>query len=89
MIRLLVNAGASLHLQDHKGNTPLHIACQQKSTLCLDQLLSSVHHTALSELAEIRNYEGNSCVHSAAYAGNTDAMLKLKGAGIDIDMKVI
>ena len=88
MIRMLVNAGASLHLQDHKGNTALHIACQQKSTRCLDQLLSAVHHRTLCELAEIRNFEGNSCAHVAAFVGNTEALLRLQGAGVDIDMKV-
>lgn len=85
---MLLNAGAFLYLQDHKGNTPLHIACQQKNTLCLDTLLSNAHPRTLSELSEIRNYEGNSCVHVAAGAENTEALLKLRGAGVDIDMEV-
>ena len=88
MMKMLLNAGAAVHLQDHKGNTPLHIACRHKSTKCLDILLSAIHYRTLSQLAEIRNFEGHSCVHIAAYAENSEALLKLRGAGVDVDMKV-
>lgn len=88
MMKMLINAGASLHLQDHKGNTPLHIACQYKYTACLDVLLSTLDHRTLSDLAEIRNYEGNSCIHLAAYAENVEGLLKLCEAGVPVDIKV-
>lgn len=88
MMKMLIKAGASLRLQDHKGNTPLHIACQQRNTACLDVLLSTLNHRTLSDLADIRNYEGNSCVHTAAYAENIEGLLKLRAAGVYVDIKV-
>lgn len=87
VIRKLMKAGAHLHLQDHKGNTPLHIACRFSSTKCLDEILSRVSPSAILQIAQIRNFDGLSCVHMAVMSSNTQALLKLKGAGVDMNMK--
>ena len=88
IIRKLMKSGAHLHLQDHKGNTPLHIACRFSSTKCLDEILSSLSPSAILQIAQIRNFDGQSCVHVAVMSRNTQALLKLKGAGVDMNMKV-
>lgn len=88
VIRQLIQAGASPFLQDHKGNTPLHVACGLPSTKCLDELLRYLHYSTVLRVAEIRNFQGLTCAHIAVQSGNKDALLKLKRAGVDINMKV-
>ena len=88
MIKKLLIAGASPYMTDHKGNTPLHIACKFNSTRCLDEIL---HYTSLKNIrgvALIRNNEGLTCVHVAVRHGNTDALRKLKSMRVDLNMQV-
>lgn len=88
MIRKLLIAGASLHLTDHKGNTPLHVACKFSSPKCLDEILRYVSLSTLLKVSQIRNNDGLTCVHVAAKYGNTDTLRKLKNMGVDMNMQV-
>ena len=88
MIRKLLLAGASLHLTDHKGNTPLHVACKFNSTKCLDEILRYVSLRKILEVSQIRNNEGLTCVHIAVKYGNTDTLRKLCSIGVDLNMQV-
>lgn len=87
MIRKLLIAGATIDLSDHKGNTPLHIACRFSSTRVLDEMVHYVPLPAVLKAALTRNNEGLSCVHVAAKNGNTEILAKLKNLGIDMDMQ--
>jgi ankyrin repeat protein len=87
MIQKLLAGGASLELTDHKGNTPLHIACRFSSTKCLEELVRGVPLDRLFEAACIRNHQGQTCIHVATERGNTDALRKLKSIGIDMNVE--
>jgi len=39
VLRKLVSSGARLDVLDHKGRTPIHIACEQDSVTSLDAML--------------------------------------------------
>ena len=88
MIQKLLLAGASPELTDHKGNTPLHIACKFSSTKCLDELVRGLPLDRVVEAAYIRNHQGQTCVHIATERGNTDALRKMKSIGIDMNVEV-
>lgn len=88
MLRKLLVSDASLHLTDHKGNTPLHIICRFNSTKCLEEILKFVKLNTILEVSQIRNNEGQTCIHIAAQQGNTNALRKLRCIGVDINMQV-
>ncbi len=88
MIRKLLMAGASPYLTDHKGNTPMHIACKLNTTKCLDEILRYTTLRNIRQIAQLRNNEGLSCVHVAVRHGNTDVLRKLRSMGVDLNMKV-
>lgn len=87
MVCQLLRAGASLHLTDHKGNSPLHIA-SRSSTKCLDEIFNATANSTILDVSQIRNNQGLTCVHLAVLAGNTEALLRLKRAGVDMNMQV-
>jgi ankyrin repeat protein len=87
MIQKLLAAGASPDLTDHKGNTPLHIACKFSSTKCLDEIVRGVPLNRIVEATHIRNHQGQTCVHVATERGNTDTLRKLKSIGIDMNVE--
>ena len=88
MMQKLLAAGASLELTDHKGNTPLHIACKFSSTKCLDEILRCVPLEKVVHCSLIRNHQGQTCVHLATEHGNTDTLRKLKSIGVDMNVEV-
>lgn len=88
MIQKLLAAGASLELTDHKGNTPLHIACKFSSTKCLDEIVRGVPLEILTDVAHTRNHQGQTCIHVATEHGNTDTLRKMKSIGIDMNIEV-
>ena len=88
MMQKLLSAGASLEITDHKGNTPLHIACRFSSTKCLDEMLRGVPLERVVEVSQIRNHQGQTCVHIATESGSTDTLRKLKSVGVDMNLEV-
>ncbi|GIY66223.1 NF-kappa-B inhibitor cactus [Caerostris extrusa] len=85
IVRRLVVAGATLDFQDHKGNIPLHIASRRGDLDCVQAMLATITESDaeeancsyqiylqqhdLSYLINIKNYDGQSCVHLAAAGG--------------------
>ena len=90
MVASLLSRGASLTTRDHKGNTPLLVACKQSSPKCLEEIKASLalKPELIVEAADIRNNDGQSCVHEATANSNTHALKVLKDLGVDLDMKV-
>lgn len=88
MIHKLLIAGCSVRITDHKGNTPLHIACKMSSTKCLDEMLRYVPLTTLIEVAETPNNDGLTCVHIAAMHSNRETLGRLKTIGVDLNIQV-
>ena len=88
MVRKLVINGSSLHITDHKGNTPLHIACSLGSAKCLDEILAFSSMSKVLEVTSIPNNEGLTCVHLAASHGCKDTLRKLKRIGTNMNSQV-
>lgn len=87
VIGQLLQAGASPYLQDHKGNTPLHIACGFPNSKCLTELLRHMTRESVLRAVEIRNFQGLTCLHSAVMSKNKEALLTLRKAGVHIDLQ--
>lgn len=85
IVRRLVVAGATLDIQNHHGNTPLHIASRRGDLDCVQAMLAPItefeveeancsyqiylQENDLSYLINMKNYDGQSCVHLAAAGG--------------------
>ncbi|KAJ6217207.1 hypothetical protein RDWZM_008364 [Blomia tropicalis] len=86
VIQLLVSRGVSFMFQDNQGNTPLHIACKYSLTDIIRYFLVSSHKTLLStNCFELRNYDGDTCIHLAAYNNNMKTIELLLRAGANIN----
>jgi ankyrin repeat protein len=88
VIKQLLLVGASPFLQDHKGNTPLHIASSLPNTKSLEELLKHMSQANIIKAAAIRNYEGWTCTHTAVLSNNKEALVRLYTADVDMEMKV-
>lgn len=66
VVKGLVEKGASLQLQDHDGNTALHVACQHGQTQCVSHMTHDVSPSKLAPVLEIQNWRGLTCLHLAA-----------------------
>lgn len=75
--RQLMVWGALVALQDHNGDTPLHIACRQGDMNCVRVLTSPVTYEEVTNIHysipfqkipqdTIFNYKGETCLHIAA-----------------------
>lgn len=85
IVRRLVVAGATLDIQDHGGNIPLHIACRSGDLDCVQAILTPITESELEEarcsyqvyiedhslsyLINMKNFDGQSCVHLASAGG--------------------
>ncbi|XP_054711647.1 NF-kappa-B inhibitor cactus-like [Uloborus diversus] len=86
IVRKLIVAGATVDIQDHSGNIPLHIAARSGDLDCVELILMPISDAELelakcsyrifarkdvdlSHLINLKNYDGQSCVHLAASGG--------------------
>lgn len=58
VVRELVEKGASLELQDHDGNTALHVACQQGQIETAWEMTSHMSQSKLAPVLETQNWKG-------------------------------
>ncbi|XP_004530309.1 NF-kappa-B inhibitor cactus [Ceratitis capitata] len=101
ILRMLLLAGAEAHLRDSRGNTALHLACMSGDVQCVsaltvpfssEEINEAQRHFGFSQnkqlsYAEIRNYDGEYCVHLATEAGNLQILGTLVRFGADINAR--
>ncbi|CAH2075898.1 unnamed protein product, partial [Iphiclides podalirius] len=86
--RMLVIAGASVALRDGNGDTPVHLAVATNNKDCLQALLAPVQDQPQANLPSVlnqKNYNGQMCVHLAAYAGQMDLLRTLANHGANMN----
>lgn len=80
LVRRLVVAGATTDIRDLEGNTPLHLASKRGYLECAEALLRSIAVDELREasvsaeprdnlrlILDLKNYNGEHCVHLATF----------------------
>ncbi|XP_055378583.1 NF-kappa-B inhibitor cactus [Condylostylus longicornis] len=109
IIRLLLISGADPAIQDHNGNTPLHLACSLGTFKCVKALTDKINESELKETEihlkrhknneplknmlctnnslEIRNYDGERCIHLAAQGSFIQILRQLLECGADINAR--
>ncbi|XP_018023690.1 NF-kappa-B inhibitor cactus isoform X2 [Hyalella azteca] len=99
--RHLIVCGASPVARDLRGNTPLHVACGRKDAAMVTHLTRPVTvtevmnahlsyaptHTPGLVAADLTNYQGETCVHVAAMAGDKEILQHLTWYGADVNAK--
>lgn len=99
--RKLVSRGVQVDLRDRHGNTALHIACQNGDRDCVKALTRPISHQELRESPytfpfqripqdpEIKNYEGETCLHLAAKGAHLEVLAHLisRQFGSDINAR--
>lgn len=58
VVRELVEKGVSLELQDHDGNTALHVACQQGQVETASEMTKHMSPSKLAPVFETQNWKG-------------------------------
>ena len=80
--RHLIEKGASLMIQDNKGRTPLHIACEKG-----DPFMVRCFRMHYRKLSSILDYEGQSFLHILASRKNVELMDYVLCMDADINVK--
>ncbi|XP_021370621.1 NF-kappa-B inhibitor alpha-like isoform X2 [Mizuhopecten yessoensis] len=97
IVRRLIVAGADITLRDHRGDTPLHIASRNGDKEIVRLLLDPVSYEEtlqnsykipyqkIPQNLELRNYNGQTCLHVAAEGTFLEALhlLLCKGSNIN------
>lgn len=87
VVKSLVEKRASLELQDHDGNTALHVACQHGQMLCATEMTRDVSHSKLAPVLETQNWRGLACLHLAALNRQHLIMKHLIKKGADLNIQ--
>uniref|UniRef100_A0A8C0VB15 NF-kappa-B inhibitor alpha n=2 Tax=Cyanistes caeruleus TaxID=156563 RepID=A0A8C0VB15_CYACU len=81
----LLKAGCDLEIRDFRGNTPLHIACQQGSLRSVSVLTQYCQPHHLLTVLQAANYNGHTCLHLASIQGYLAIVEYLLSLGADVN----
>ncbi|XP_039561336.1 NF-kappa-B inhibitor alpha [Passer montanus] len=81
----LLKAGCDLEIRDFRGNTPLHIACQQGSLRSVSVLTQYCQPHHLLAVLQAANYNGHTCLHLASIQGYLAIVEYLLSLGADVN----
>lgn len=87
VVRRLVEGGATLILQDHDGNTPLHVACEQGKSECANEMTRNMLPGQLRPVLEAQNWRGVTCLHLATMHRRHRLMKLLIKKGADLNVQ--
>ncbi|XP_005989233.1 nuclear factor of kappa light polypeptide gene enhancer in B-cells inhibitor, alpha b [Latimeria chalumnae] len=81
----LLWAGCDPEIRDLRGNTALHVACEQGSLLSVAVLTQACNKEQIPSLLQIKNYSGYTCLHLASIHGYLCLVEYLLSIGADIN----
>ncbi|XP_066490814.1 NF-kappa-B inhibitor alpha [Tiliqua scincoides] len=82
---MLLKAGCDPEIRDFRGNTPLHISCEQGSLRGVGVLTQYCQQRHLQSLLQSSNYNGHTCLHLAAIQGYLAIVECLLRLGADVN----
>ncbi|XP_055989633.1 NF-kappa-B inhibitor alpha [Sorex fumeus] len=81
----LLEAGSDPELRDFRGNTPLHLACEQGCLASVGVLIQRCGTQRRDSILKATNYNGHTCLHLASIHGYLAIVECLVLFGADID----
>uniref|UniRef100_A0A8C4JZU5 NF-kappa-B inhibitor alpha n=2 Tax=Dromaius novaehollandiae TaxID=8790 RepID=A0A8C4JZU5_DRONO len=81
----LLKAGCDPEIRDFRGNTPLHIACEQGSLRSVSVLTQYCQEHHLFSVLQATNYNGHTCLHLASIQGYLAVVEYLLSLGADVN----
>ncbi|KAF6131717.1 NFKB inhibitor alpha [Phyllostomus discolor] len=84
----LLGAGCDPELRDFRGNTPLHLACEQGCLASVGVLTQSCGTQHLHSILQATNYNGHTCLHLASIHGYLGIVELLVSLGADVNAQL-
>ncbi|KAB0394371.1 hypothetical protein E2I00_003629, partial [Balaenoptera physalus] len=81
----LLEAGCDPELRDFRGNTPLHLACEQGCLASVGVLTQPRGTQHLHSVLQATNYNGHTCLHLASIHGYLGIVELLVSLGADVN----
>ncbi|OWK08991.1 NFKBIA [Cervus elaphus hippelaphus] len=81
----LLEAGCDPELRDFRGNTPLHLACEQGCLASVGVLTQPRGTQHLHSILQATNYNGHTCLHLASIHGYLGIVELLVSLGADVN----
>nr|XP_031534642.1 NF-kappa-B inhibitor alpha [Vicugna pacos] len=82
---VLLEAGCDPELRDFRGNTPLHLACEQGCLASVGVLTQTRQTQHLHSILQATNYNGHTCLHLASIHGYLGIVELLVSLGADVN----
>ncbi|XP_053568721.1 NF-kappa-B inhibitor epsilon, partial [Bombina bombina] len=84
VVQALVWKGANLELQDRRGDTALHVACENQYLDCARSLLQGPNGP---QNLQLQNWKGRTCLHIATLARDKSLISLLLQSGAEINVQ--
>ncbi|XP_038611973.1 NF-kappa-B inhibitor alpha [Tachyglossus aculeatus] len=81
----LLKAGCDPELRDFRGNTALHLACEQGCLAAVGVLTQYCQTQHLHSVLQASNYNGHTCLHLASIHGYLAIVERLVSLGADVN----